>query len=185
MLALDDECRSDLSATLSAPEPLSVRVTLLSRASGDGISGVTDLDSMLGRFALDMEPSFFRLLSDALEPVLAFLLTVPSPSSPGIVATEGVRLREELVELRRCALVVLLRRRCSRSMAAARGWIVVFSLPWRDGEPGRRVLARSTRCQGSHQKMPQRCLATWRSRAASFFWIRARRSFSFSQYSVR
>lgn len=69
--------------------------TLLPLARGDGFSGATDWESIPARLDLDpVEICFLRLLSDAFEPVLAFLLTPASSDSTG-----GVGLREDPAEV--------------------------------------------------------------------------------------
>lgn len=75
----------------SPPDPVSTLLKVLSFASGDGKSGVSARTSAPGRFDLEPEDRcFFFLLSDELDAVLPFLLTVASSSS-----TVGVGLRDD------------------------------------------------------------------------------------------
>jgi hypothetical protein len=86
----------------SGPESAS---TLLSLDSGEGNSGVTDLESGVGLLGLEIEAFFLRRSLDAVDALLAFReMTWPSS-----VSATGVGLRDELVEPRRTLLLRRLR----------------------------------------------------------------------------
>jgi uncharacterized protein YuzB (UPF0349 family) len=76
--------------------PMASKVALLSRANGEGISGVTERESFTGRFGFELVESFFR--RPDTEPQLGLRVTGWSSS---IV---GVWLLEELMDDRRTLL---------------------------------------------------------------------------------
>ncbi len=103
----------------SVPDPEDATLLkLLSLASGDVISGVTERGSTVGRFCdlIDPDESFFLLLSDALDAVLAFRVT---PSSS--ISIVGVGLRDDVPDILPRRTLLLRVRLCSRSIAVCRG----------------------------------------------------------------
>ena len=92
---------------------------LLSLANGDGMSGVRLRDSEAGRFCVLVPapaPTFLRLLSEAFDAVLAFLLTPPSS-----ISAVGVGLRDDVPDMLPLRTLLLRVRLWSRSMAVCRG----------------------------------------------------------------
>lgn len=123
MFERDGFGRSDRPLPVSADDGDSV----LSCASGEEKSGVTDLDSTPGLFGLELvDRFFFPLLAEDVEALLPLLATTPA-SSP---STGGVGLRDEPAEiLLRRALLPLLTRLCSLRMDELR-WCSAFSGTW-------------------------------------------------------